>query len=157
MIKMPARSLVIALLVAGLSFVARSSASAEEMTCPEHTPVSIDIKPGDYPNKINLSSRGLVPVAVLASQDFDASLFAPEMARLADANTDMSQGCMGAVAVRRKLDDVNRDGRVDLVFFFLTQDLNFTPDTTAAMFMAHGAYEGGVSHIMGMDSVVVKP
>ena len=103
-----------ALLLASLSVAAWSPARADGMTCPEPTPVSVDIKPGNYPNKINLSSQGLVPVAVLTTQDFDASQFAPEMAHLNDANTDMSQGCSGAMAVRWNLSDVNGDGKPDL-------------------------------------------
>jgi hypothetical protein len=36
-------------------------------------PVLIDIKPGSDPNSINLGSRGTVPVAILSTQDFDAT------------------------------------------------------------------------------------
>jgi len=155
--EMLSRILIIALVLGGFSFASWSPARADEMTCPEPTPVSVDIKPGSYPNKINLSSQGLVPVAVLTTQDFDASQFAPEMAHLNDAKTDMSQGCTGAAAVRWNLSDVNGDGNLDLVFFFRTQDLNFTVSTTAATLMAHGSYGGTPVHIMGTDTVVVKP
>lgn len=34
--------------------------------------VNIDIKPGSYPNSINLKSKGLIPVAVLTDQFFNA-------------------------------------------------------------------------------------
>lgn len=34
--------------------------------------VTVDIKPGSTPNSINLKSRGVVPVAVLTTGDFDA-------------------------------------------------------------------------------------
>jgi hypothetical protein len=127
------------------------------MTCPEHTFVTIDIKPGSYPNRITLSSYGLVPVAVLTSPEFDASLFIPEMAHLTDAANAMVNGCAGAMAVRWTRDDVNLDGLQDLVFFFNTQDLDLTPSSTSATFMAHGAYGLTTLHIMGTDSVKVKP
>jgi hypothetical protein len=143
------------LLLATLAFAAPASALAEEMTCPEHTMVTIDIKPGSSTNKVNLSSRGLLPVAVLSTDGFDATLFAPEMAHLSDAAE--GAGCMGATALRWTLIDVNGDGLLDLLFFFRVQDLGFTTNTTAANFMAHGTYDGMEMHIMGTDTVLVKP
>jgi peroxiredoxin len=95
-------------------FQAWSPVAAEEMSCPEHTPVTVDIKPGSYPNTIRLASQGVVPVAVLTTMDFDASQFTPEMAHLNDATTTMSTSCGGAMAVRWARDDVNRDGHPDL-------------------------------------------
>ena len=129
---------------------------AEEMTCPDHTAVTIDIKPDDRFNKINLSARGLLPVAVLTTDDFDASQFAPEMAHLSDAEIAMTMGCVGADAVRWKYADVNYDGRLDLVFFFRIRDLNLTSRSTAATLMAHGTYGSTDIHILGTDSVRVK-
>ena len=149
---------VFALLLTILAFPAWSPARADEMTCPEHTPVSIDIKPGGYPNTIKLSSLGLVPVAVLSTPGFDASQFTPEMAHLGDAANPMSDGCTDAIAVRWTRDDVNLDGLPDLVFFFNTQDLDLTTSSTSATLMAHGVYgDLGTLHIMGTDSVKVKP
>lgn len=149
---------VIALLLSTLSFPAFSPAHADEMTCPEHTPVTIDIKPGSYPNRITLASLGLVPVAVLTTADFDANQFSPEMAHLTDAANAMTNGCAGATAVRWTRGDVNGDGLRDLVFFFNSQDLDLTPSSTAATLMAHGIYGSlGTLHIMGTDSVKVKP
>lgn len=130
---------------------------AEEMTCPDHTAVTVDIKPGDDPNKINLSANGLLPVAVLTTQDFDAGQFTPEMAHLSDASIAMTMGCVGADAVRWNYADVNDDGRLDLVFFFRIQELNLTSSSTAATLMAHGSYGSTSIHIIGTDSVQVKP
>jgi hypothetical protein len=149
---------IIALLYAALFFPAFSLARADEMTCPEHIPVTIDIKPGSYPNRITLSSLGLVPVAVFTTADFDASQFSPEMAHLTDTANAMVNDCAGAIAVRWTRGDVNGDGLRDLVFFFNTQDLDLTPSSTAATLMAHGVYGSlGTLHIMGTDSVKVKP
>lgn len=145
------------LLIGILPFFSWTSARAEEMTCPTHTSVNIDIRPGGYPNSIKLSSNGLVSVAVLTTQDFDASHFMPEMAHLSDSNTAMSQMCAGALAIRWKLDDVNQDGRLDLVFFFNTPDLDVDVNSTAATFMAHGSYGSTVMHIIGTDSVQIIP
>jgi hypothetical protein len=149
---------IIAMLLVTLSFPVYSLARADEMTCPEHTPVSIDIKPGSNLNRITLSSLGLVPVAVLTTADFDASQFSPEMAHLTDSANAMTNGCAGATAVRWTRGDVNNDGLRDLVFFFNTRDLDLTPSSIAADLMAHGVYGNlGTIHIMGTDSVKVKP
>jgi hypothetical protein len=155
---MLSRISVVALLLGALAFPTWSPASAKKMTCPEHTPVTIDIKPGSYPNSITLSSLGLLPVAVLTTPGFDASQFSPEMAHLTDAANAMSNGCAGAMAVRWMRGDVNGDRLPDLVFFFKTQDLDLTPSSTAATLMAHGVYGSlGTIHIIGTDSVKVKP
>lgn len=146
----------IALFLAGQFFLTWSWAYADDMTCPAHVPVSIDIRPGGYPNSINLSSNGLVAVAVLTTQDFDARLFTPEMAHLFDSNTPMNGGCASPTPLRWKLEDVNRDKRPDIVFFFETQSLDLTSTSTAATLMAHGAYGSSVLHIMGTDTVKVK-
>jgi hypothetical protein len=151
------QALVIILSVGFLPFFSWTSAHAEDMNCPTHIPVNIDIKPGSTPNKINLSSNGLIPVAVLTTQDFNATYFLPEMAHLSDANTATTQMCAGASAVRWNLDDVNHDGRLDLVFFFSIQDTDLTLNSTNATFMAHGSYDAATIHIMGTDTVWVKP
>jgi len=151
------RAVAVVLLLGALTLSAWSPVQAEDMTCPPHTPVSIDIKPGSYPNAINLSAKGVIAVAVLSTPDFFGAQFAPEMAHLADANDDMSQGCPGAVAVRWVLQDVNGDGAADLVFFFNIRDLDLSASSTAATFMAHGSYGGTTLHIMGTESVKIVP
>jgi hypothetical protein len=45
--------------------------------------VTIDIKPGCTPNAINLSSRGVIPAAILSSCEFDASQVDPATVSLA--------------------------------------------------------------------------
>ena len=155
--KLILRTLVTILVLQALYLVSPSTVQAEEMTCPPPMPVDIEIKPGEYPNKINRSAKGLLPVAVLTTQDFDASLFTPAMAHLSDATIAMTMGCVGADAVRWNYADVNRDGQLDLVFFFKIPELNLTANSTAATLMAHGTYNSTPTHIMGMDSVLVKP
>jgi len=91
-------------------------------------------------------------VAVFGAPDFDASLYTPMMAHLHDASAPMD--CSGAEAVRWTYTDVNRDGLVDLVFFFRVQDLSLTKSTTAVTLMAHSIDD---VHIMGTDAVIVKP
>jgi len=143
------------LILQGFFLANPSAVHAEEMTCPTHVLVDVDVKPGETPNKINLSAKGVLPVAVLTTQEFDASQFIPEMAHLSDAATAMD--CSGPVAVRWNYSDVNKDGKLDIVFFFRIQELDLTSSTSQVMLMAHGAYGAQEIHIMGTDSVVVKP
>ncbi len=155
--KLISRFLVAVLTLSTLSLTRPMVAHADTMTCPTPIPVTIDIKPGNSKNTVKLSSQGVLAVAVLTTSTFDASQFVPEMAHLNDANTPMADSCTGASAVRWSLDDENGDGKLDLVFFFNIQDLNFTTSTTEATLMAHGSYSGNTIHIEGTDSVLVVP
>jgi hypothetical protein len=146
---------LIVVLALQIFFASPSVVQAQEETCPPPTAVLIDVKPGSDTNKINLSSHGLLPVAVLSTSDFDARLFTPEMAHLSDAAAPM--GCAGAEAVRWTYTDVNGDGLTDLLFLFRVQDINLSSTTTAVMLMAHGTYASTVIHIQGTDSVFVQP
>lgn len=48
------------------------AAKSVEITVPRCLiTVGIDIKPGSYPNSINLKKKGVIPVAILGSADFD--------------------------------------------------------------------------------------
>ena len=147
--------LTVSLVLQALFLASPSAAHAQEMTCPPPVPVSVDVKPGDAVSKINLSSNGRLPVAVVSTPDFDAGMFMPMMAHLHDATAPMD--CSGAAALRWNYSEVNGDGLVDLVFFFRIQDLALTASSTDVMLMAHGMYGGEEIHIMGMDAVIVKP
>ena len=75
--------------------------------------VEIDIKPGGNPNNINLKSKGVVPVAVLTTEVFDANDIDPTTVKFAGASPP----------VRWTLCDVDGDGDDDMLFHFKTQDL----------------------------------
>lgn len=83
--------------------------------------VEIDIRPGGNPNTINLKSRGVVPVAVLTTDKFDAGTIDPDTVEFADA-----------APVRWKLTDVDNDGDDDMLLHFKTQELNLNQSSTEA-------------------------
>jgi len=92
---------------------------------PPDMGIAIDIKPGNDQNNINLKSRGVVPVAVLTTDDFDAATIDPDTVKFA-----------GAEPVRCKLVDVDEDGDADMMFHFKTQQLNLDRSSTEATLTA---------------------
>ena len=89
------------------------------------TEMAIDIKPGNDQNNINLKSKGVVPVAVLTTDNFDAGMVDPATAQFA-----------GAAPVRWELADVDDDGDEDMMFHFRTQDLDLDQSSTEATLTA---------------------
>lgn len=73
--------------------------------------ILIDIKPGSWPNAVNVRNDGVIPVAVLSTVDFDATLADDRRARF---------GPSGAAIVHESghYEDVNGDGLVDLLLHF---------------------------------------
>ena len=91
---------------------------------PETTlTVNIDIKPGSFPNSINLKSKGNVAVAILSSPSFDAATV--------DRGTVEFAGAP-ALSIGGTPEDVNGDGLLDLVLHFSTQSLNLNSGDTEA-------------------------
>jgi len=89
---------------------------------PSKIEVSIDIKPGGDPNSINPinpKSQGTVPVAILTKGDFDATTVDPMTVTLAGAHVKLKKNGMPMAAY----EDVNGDGRADLVVHVSTQEL----------------------------------
>jgi len=83
--------------------------------------VDIDIKPGSYPNAINLRSHGLVPVAILSSEEFDATTVDSETVELAGSGV-VTRGKSNRYMAHKE--DVNGDGLVDLVLQVATKNLD---------------------------------
>ena len=130
---------VMAVLVGGL--ISPQLAYANEVVLL----IDIDIKPGSDPNSINSKSMGLVPVAILSSDGFDAT----------DVDvTTVTFGPGQAVPVHSgHLEDVNGDGLIDMVVHFVQKETGLFPgDTEAAL---NGATNDGLE-FCGMDAVIVK-
>jgi hypothetical protein len=95
--------------------------------------LNIDIKPGSTTNPINLRSKGVIPVAILSTDSFDATTVDPASVCFGDADDASQRDCTEAHA-KGHLDDVNGDGRLDLLLHFETQQTGIDPgDTTACL------------------------
>jgi hypothetical protein len=104
--------------------------------------VEIDVKPGSDRNAFSLKSKGVIPVAVLGSVDFDATLV--------DFSTVTFGPGAAPTAHDGHVEDVNGDGFVDMVFHFNGQGTGIAcGDTDAAL---SGETLGGQS-ITGSDSI----
>jgi hypothetical protein len=84
--------------------------------------VNIDIKPGSDPNAINLANEGVIPAAILGSEDFDVAgvdvttlAFGPDGAVPAHDLSD-------PVELADHLEDVDGDGFTDRISHYWTEE-----------------------------------
>jgi pimeloyl-ACP methyl ester carboxylesterase len=77
--------------------------------------VLVQVKPGSSSKSINLASQGLIPIAILSTNLFDARDIDPLSVRF-------GRGQAIEAHLRGHLEDVNGDGRVDMVLHFRTQE-----------------------------------
>ena len=113
-------------------------------------PVTIDIKPGSEPNSINLGAKGVVPVAILTTPDFEA------------ASVDAFSLTLSGAPVRVKgksghtgsMKDVDGDGDLDLIVQFRIDELVLEQGATEAVL--EGFTFDGIP-IIGFDWVNVVP
>jgi len=117
---------------------------------PASLTVGIDIKPGSYPNSINLGSNGAVPVAILSSESFDARTVDPLTVTLASAPVKLK----GKGTAMSSIQDVNGDGLPDLVVHIVTDALQLSEADTQAVLL--GQTINGIT-ITGVDTVRIVP
>jgi hypothetical protein len=82
---MKKRALVLTILIAVLlgSWSVGLASACGDACGPPATTVYVDIKPRSCPNPINVKNRGVLPVAILGTADFDAAFVDPASVRLA--------------------------------------------------------------------------
>jgi hypothetical protein len=101
-------------------------ASAEIFdTAPPVTTVEIDINPGSDPKNINPRSKGVISVAILTTDTFNASTVAPSTVRFGASGTE-------AGPVHSALEDVDGDGDTDMILHFNTKATGIQCGDTAA-------------------------
>jgi hypothetical protein len=107
--------------------------------------IVLDVKPHSFPNPVNPKSRGVIPAAILTTNSFDATTVDPATVWFGVTGTEIN-------ASHWALEDVNEDGRQDLVLQFRTQDTGITCETT--LVSVTGKTFSGEA-IRGTDSVKV--
>ena len=121
--------------------------------------VPIDIMPGTSPNQINAGSAGVVPVAILSTATFNATKVIPGSVTLAGGNVNI-KSVKGTSTLQFSIQDVNKDGRQDMVLQINTSSMTLTSSMTFAVL--EGLYVKDLGDgttqtvpIYGQDSVVV--
>jgi hypothetical protein len=114
---------------------------------PTAIPVVIDIAPGKTPNVIRQDEDD-IPVAIFSSATFDATRIDPASLRLSGAPVATDDR-----KLRVSIDDVNRDGRKDMVARFRISKLLLGPNDKQAVL--EGRTRDG-QFIRGTDSVQVQ-
>lgn len=108
---------------------------------PTDLEIDIDIKPGNTINPVNPRSKGILKIAILTTDNFDASTV---------DTSSIYFGPGAAEPVMYRLDDVDDDGDWDLALKFNTQDTGITCGDTEATLT--GQTFDGVQ-ITGRDSI----
>jgi probable HAF family extracellular repeat protein len=117
---------------------------------PVPEPITIDIKPGSYPNSINPNSKGKIPVAILSTEDLDA----PNQIVPNSLTFGATGGEVSLAFCNPKGDDVNGDGLKDLVCHFYTQKTGFQCGDTEGILKGQ-TLDGTLFE--GSDSVRIVP
>lgn len=120
--------------------------------------VDVDIKPGSFPNAINLGSHGVIPVAFLSDSGFDASTIDPATVTLrgedfADGLVKL-RGKKDAPVPMSNLEDVDDDGDLDLVVHLETEKLA-EYEIEAICKLGALTYDGYV--VSGSDTIQIVP
>jgi hypothetical protein len=134
----------------GISFADPDGSNFRRFECGVIT-AAIDVKPGSDSNCVNLGSAGVIPVAVLSSNNFDATQINPATVSLAGASIKLVAKSGRFLAHR---EDVNGDGLLDLVCQVLTEDFFLEPGESTALFEAE-TFNG--IQVRGEDSVCIVP
>lgn len=108
------------------------------------TAIVVDIKPGEFPNAINPKSKGVIPVAILTTDTFDATTVNP---------LSIKFGPNKALEAHRRnhVEDVDKDGDLDLLLHFNTQETGVKCGNT------HVAITGKTTDsqvVAGLDSIL---
>jgi hypothetical protein len=94
-------------------------------------PVTIDIKPRSCENPVNVKSKGVLPVAIIGTEDFDVSTIDPSTIRIclgSDIGVSPTRWSMEDVSMPFEGDpcechEAKKDGHNDLMLKFPTQEV----------------------------------
>lgn len=122
--------------------------------------VVIDITPTGSPNAIGLNKKGLLPVAILSTATFDATLANPATITLGnELAADTPVALQNKGTYHAKFEDVNQDGRMDLIVMFDVPTLKANGDIAVGttQLALRGFLSNGCTNFRGTDAVVIVP
>jgi len=114
---------------------------------PEVNTITIDVKPGDEQNVVNPKSKGVIPVAILTTDSFDATTVDPSSAYFGPNGVE-------ALELKAALEDVNGDGQLDMLLFFATQQTGIQCGDSVCILNAKTT---GGADLQGTDSIRTVP
>jgi len=136
-----------------IGIAAVSGTAAAHFHGPEKSPLEIDIKPGSDENPINPNSNGVIPVAVLQTDEFDPT---SENVNYRFGATDVVKNGDGArPAHGGHVKDVDGDGNDDLLLHFPTEATGFTSDEEEGHLHWEKGHKGAHHGHGGSDSVTM--
>jgi hypothetical protein len=124
--------------------------SYELVITPPTIEVEIDIKPGSMPNCFNNDGHGVIPVAILSRDDFDATQVDPVTVFLDGNNVRV----VGKGNTQAHIEDANGDMLDDLVVQIEDIDSTYMEGDTTAVLTGE-TYDG--TPIEGSDSICIVP
>ncbi|GEM_PF-3433792 len=121
-----------------LLFVATAGGNVDDVY-----PVDITVRPGSdhNPVKLNLNSRGVLPVAILSSDEFDARQVDLETLRFGATGEEESLSTLGNGRPQCSEKDVNENGLTDVVCHFRIQLAGFDEYSTEGILTGTTVHE----------------
>jgi hypothetical protein len=121
---------------------------------PDKPALNIDIKPDSDKNRINPQSQGVVPVAVLQTEEFDPTsknvnyrFGAPNVVEHGKGARPLHDG---------HVEDVNGDGMCDLVLHFPVEDTGFDGDEQIGSLHWEKGHKGAHHGLGGSDAITIS-
>jgi uncharacterized protein YegL len=144
---------VVTVTILGQDFVAEPFEGEAEKTW-QPIELDIDIKPGSFPNSINvMKKKGVIPVAVLGSETFDVTTIDVTTLRFGPNKVPTAHDLTLPRVGARHYKDVNYDGWLDLVSHYSTPLTGLMPGMTHACL--YGETNG--LDFIGCDSIRTVP
>ncbi|WP_156145987.1 hypothetical protein [Methanococcoides methylutens] len=126
----------------------------------------IDVKPGSFPNSINLKSNGVLPVGLFGNAtpgfELDVNEVDPDTLRLGPANPP-SYGPYDATPLRWAIEDINEDGVDDMILHFKVKAIGIEGHHTHLVLIGElydgATFSDGTTTFFAIDSIrpLVKP